>query len=124
MITSYYFVIVIVRAFFLIKLLSSIFFPFFVLCFTLFFLVFSFNHVDPQCHSGHREKMRLIGKEHLLEPLNKNALIIAKKVAAEGDALVAGNISNTNIYNPKDEKSWVTVRAMFDEQVSTKSFPL
>ena len=65
--------------------------------------------------------MRLIGKEHLLEPLNRNALVIAKKVAAEGDALVAGNISNTNIYNPKDEKSWVTVRAMFDEQVSSKS---
>ena len=27
---------------------------------------------------GHREKLRIIGKEHLLEPLQKNALQIAK----------------------------------------------
>jgi betaine-homocysteine S-methyltransferase len=62
--------------------------------------------------------MRLIGKEHLLEPLNKNALAIAKKVAAEGNALVAGNICNTNIYNPEDKESEKQVRAMFEEQVS------
>ena len=27
---------------------------------------------------GHREKLRIIGKEHLLEPMQKNALQIAK----------------------------------------------
>ena len=32
---------------------------------------------------GHREKLRLIGKEELLEPLQKNALKIAKDAAAE-----------------------------------------
>ena len=32
---------------------------------------------------GHREKLRLIGKEHLLEPMQKNALKIAKDAAAE-----------------------------------------
>ena len=32
---------------------------------------------------GHREKLRLIGKEELLEPLQKNALEIAKNAAAE-----------------------------------------
>jgi len=61
--------------------------------------------------------MRLVGKEHLLEPLNKHALDLAKKVAAEADALVAGNICNSNIYDPKDEESVRQVRAMFEEQV-------
>ena len=32
-------------------------------------------------YNGHREKMRVIGKEDLLEPLNRAALKIAKKVA-------------------------------------------
>ena len=32
-------------------------------------------------YNGHREKMRIIGKEKLLEPLNRSALKIAKKVA-------------------------------------------
>ena len=32
-------------------------------------------------YNGHREKMRVIGKEKLLEPLNRSALKIAKKVA-------------------------------------------
>ena len=31
---------------------------------------------------GHREKLRLIGKEELLEPLQKNALEIAKKCSS------------------------------------------
>jgi betaine-homocysteine S-methyltransferase len=30
-------------------------------------------------YNGHREKMRVIGKEELLEPLNRAALKIAKK---------------------------------------------
>jgi betaine-homocysteine S-methyltransferase len=34
-------------------------------------------------YNGHREKMRVVGKEHLLEPLNRAALKIAKSVAAE-----------------------------------------
>ena len=72
---------------------------------------------------GHREKMRLIGKEDLLEPLNKEALKIAKKVAAEGNALVAGNICNTNIYDAKDEESAKQVRAMFEEQVQHPGAP-
>ena len=70
---------------------------------------------------GHREKMRLIGKESLLEPLQKNALQIAKSVAAEDpkkQVMVAGNICNTNIYNPDDKASQDEVRRMFAEQVA------
>src|SRR3954452_5796240 len=33
--------------------------------------------------SGHREKLRMIGKEELLEPLNRRALEIAADVAGE-----------------------------------------
>ena len=64
---------------------------------------------------GHREKLRLIGKEELLEPLNRQALAIAGRVAREAGSLLAGNLSNTNVYNP-DETSHHTVRAMFEEQ--------
>jgi betaine-homocysteine S-methyltransferase len=67
---------------------------------------------------GHREKMRVIGREDELEPLNRNALRLAKEVAAEGDALVAGNICNTWAYDPDDpEASGEVVRGMYREQV-------
>ena len=67
---------------------------------------------------GHREKMRVIGREDDLEPLNRNALRLAKEVAPEGDALVAGNICNTWAYDPDDpEASGEVVRAMYREQV-------
>jgi betaine-homocysteine S-methyltransferase len=67
---------------------------------------------------GHREKMRVIGREDDLEPLNRDALRLAKEVAAEGDALVAGNICNTWAYDPDDpDASGEVVRAMYREQV-------
>src|SRR4051812_49956005 len=51
---------------------------------------------------GHREKLRTIGREEDLEPLNRQALRLAREVAAEGGALVAGNICNTWAYDPDD----------------------
>ena len=73
-------------------------------------------------YNGHREKMRVIGKEELLEPLNRAALKIAKKVAnlqSGGDRpnLMAGNISNSNIWNDKDKATHVEVEKMFTEMV-------
>ncbi|MGD2010777.1 MAG: homocysteine S-methyltransferase family protein [Desulfobacterales bacterium] len=73
-------------------------------------------------YNAHREKMRVIDKEDLLEPLNRAALKIAKEVAAEteGDQepnLVAGNISNSNIWDPDDKHSRRQVREMFEEMV-------
>jgi betaine-homocysteine S-methyltransferase len=73
--------------------------------------------VEAFTYYGHREKLRLIGAEHLLEPLNRNALAIAGEVARETDALLAGNICNTNLYLG-DDASRRTVRAMFEEQVA------
>ena len=65
----------------------------------------------------HRGKMRLVGKEDLLEDLNRQALKLAKGVAAEGGALVAGNVCNTNVFESDDPSSRDAVRAMFEEQV-------
>ena len=72
-------------------------------------------------YNGHREKMKVIGKEELLEPLNRAALKIAKKVATtpiDGESnLMAGNISNSNIWNDKDPKTHKKVEKMFSEMV-------
>ncbi len=73
--------------------------------------------VEAFTYYGHREKLRIIGKEHLLEPLNRNALAIAGQVAKDTGTLLAGNLSNTNIYAP-DEQAQAAVRAIFDEQVA------
>ncbi len=67
---------------------------------------------------GHREKMRLIGKEELLEPLNREALKIALDVREEfPDKLVAGNICNTNLYIKDDAQSHKQAQAIFEEQI-------
>jgi betaine-homocysteine S-methyltransferase len=67
---------------------------------------------------GHREKLRHVGREADLEPLNRNALRIARAVADEGGALLAGNICNTWAYDPADaEQSGAAVREMYREQV-------
>ena len=70
--------------------------------------------VEAFTYYGHREKLRLVGKEALLEPLNRNALRIAREVADETGTLLAGNLSNSTVY---DESSRGALRAMFDEQV-------
>jgi betaine-homocysteine S-methyltransferase len=73
--------------------------------------------VEAFTYYGHREKLRLIGKEDLLEPLNRDALEIAARVARETGTLLAGDVCNTNLWT--DEPSTQrAVRAMFDEQVA------
>jgi len=74
--------------------------------------------VEAFTYNGHREKMRVIGKEDLLEPLNRAALQIARKVADRVPGnLVAGNISNSNIWDPNDKAAQKEVRSMFEEMV-------
>lgn len=67
---------------------------------------------------AHREKLRLIGREGEIESMNRVAVRLARTVAQEGDALVAGNVCNSNIFVDGDAESARTVRAMFDEQVA------
>jgi methionine synthase I (cobalamin-dependent) len=80
--------------------------------------------IEAFTYYGHREKLRLIGKEDKLESLQRDALALAKRVAAEAAAagseppLVAGNICNTNVWDPSDRASDQEVRSMFEEQVA------
>jgi betaine-homocysteine S-methyltransferase len=78
--------------------------------------------VEAFTYNGHREKMRVIGKEELLEPLNRSALKIAKKVAMNTPAgmapnLMAGNISNSNIWKEDDKTAQLEVEKMFNEMI-------
>ncbi|HEV2950570.1 MAG TPA: homocysteine S-methyltransferase family protein, partial [Actinomycetota bacterium] len=73
--------------------------------------------VEAFTYYAHREKMRIVGKEDRLEELNRQALALAKEVADETGTLFAGDICNTNVFDPDDAASKNAVRAMFEEQV-------
>ena len=80
------------------------------------------NIVQAFTYNGHREKMRVIDKEHLLEPLNRAALRIARKCADNppkglGVSLMAGNISNSNIWEENNPRVQAEVKSMFAEMV-------
>ncbi len=77
--------------------------------------------VEAFTYYAHREKLRLIGREDDLEPMNRQALEIARSVASDTGALLAGNICNTNIYVSGDAESDAAVRAIFAEQVGWAS---
>ncbi len=67
---------------------------------------------------AHREKMKMIGRENDLELLNKAAVKLARDVAAEGGALVAGNICNTWVYDhQRHDETVKEVKAIYTEQV-------
>src|SRR5437763_6053302 len=67
---------------------------------------------------GHEEKLRMIGREGDVEALNRQAVRLAREAAAEGGALVAGNICNTWAYDPADPRtSGERVRRMYRDQV-------
>jgi betaine-homocysteine S-methyltransferase len=73
--------------------------------------------VEAFTYYAHREKLRIIGKEHLLEQLNRGALDIAKEVARESSSLLAGDICNTNVFEAGNQVAAGQVREMFTEQV-------
>lgn len=67
---------------------------------------------------AHRDKLKTVGREVDLEQLNRRAVQLAAETAAEGDALVAGNLSNTWAWDHADpEGSRRRVLPMFQEQV-------
>jgi len=65
----------------------------------------------------HREKLRVIGREKDLVPMNRAALGIARSVARKTGTLFAGDLCNTNIYDPADKASHKEVERIFAEQV-------
>ncbi|MGI8864707.1 MAG: homocysteine S-methyltransferase family protein [Solirubrobacteraceae bacterium] len=74
--------------------------------------------VEAFTYYAHREKLRLIGREDALETINRQALAIAGDVARRNGSLLAGDICNTNVYDPTDSAAQATVRKMFEEQVA------
>ncbi|MBA2637230.1 MAG: homocysteine S-methyltransferase family protein [Solirubrobacterales bacterium] len=71
--------------------------------------------VEAFTYYAHREKLRLIGREGQLEEMNRQALRLAKEVADETGTLLAGDVSNTNVWTGEESRD--AVRAMFIEQV-------
>jgi betaine-homocysteine S-methyltransferase len=63
------------------------------------------------------DKLATVGLAGKVDEINRDAVGIAREVAAEGDALVAGNLSLTWAYDPGDPKSADHVRALFDRQL-------
>ena len=63
------------------------------------------------------DKLATVGLEGKVDDINRNAVQIARQVASEGDALVAGNLCLTWAYDPEDASSHDHVRALFDRQL-------
>jgi betaine-homocysteine S-methyltransferase len=66
------------------------------------------------------DKLATVGLAGKVDDLNRAAVQIARKVAAEGNALVAGNLSLTWAYQPEDPRSHDRVRALFDRQLEVQ----
>ena len=63
------------------------------------------------------DKLATVGMEGTVDDINRNAVQIARTVATEADALVAGNLSLTWAYDPADAASPDHVRELFDRQL-------
>jgi betaine-homocysteine S-methyltransferase len=63
------------------------------------------------------DKLATVGLAGKVDEINRSAVRIARDVAAEGDALVAGNLSLTWAYDPIDPGSADHVRALLDRQL-------
>ena len=66
---------------------------------------------------AHEEKLKHIGKAGALAEINASAVRIAREVADEYDCLVAGNLANTWVYDPKDPGTHTETRRQFDQQI-------
>jgi betaine-homocysteine S-methyltransferase len=63
------------------------------------------------------DKLETVGLKDKVDEINRNAVVVARKVAEEGDALVAGDLSLTWAYDPADPSSSDRVRALLDRQL-------
>jgi methionine synthase I (cobalamin-dependent) len=63
------------------------------------------------------DKLATVGMEGTVDDINRNAVRIAREVASEADALVAGNLSLTWAYDPAEADSADHVRGLFDRQL-------
>jgi betaine-homocysteine S-methyltransferase len=63
------------------------------------------------------DKLATVGLAGKVDDINRTAVQVARQVASEGDALVAGNLCLTWAYDPADDGSADHVRALFDRQL-------
>ena len=63
------------------------------------------------------DKLATVGMAGKVDEINRNAVKVAREVASEGDALVAGDLSLTWAYDHRDPESADHVRALFDRQL-------
>jgi betaine-homocysteine S-methyltransferase len=63
------------------------------------------------------DKLSTVGLTDRVDDINRTAVQVARKVAAEGDALVAGNLCLTWAFEPDDAAAADRVRALFDRQM-------
>jgi betaine-homocysteine S-methyltransferase len=66
------------------------------------------------------DKLKTVGLEGRVDDINRAAVRVARKVAGEGDGLVAGNLSLTWAYDPADPGSGDHVRTLFDRQLEVQ----
>ena len=63
------------------------------------------------------DKLGTVGLKGKVEEINRAAVRVAQEAAKGTDVLVAGNLSLTWAYDPKDPKSEDHVRELFDRQI-------
>lgn len=63
------------------------------------------------------DKLGTVGLQGKAEEINRAAARVAREAARETDVLVAGNLSLTWAYDPKDPKSEDHLRELFDRQI-------
>src|SRR5687767_9361754 len=66
------------------------------------------------------DKLATVGLEGKVDEINRAAVRIAREVASGSDVIVAGNLSLTWAYDPKDSKCADHVRKLFDRQIETQ----
>jgi betaine-homocysteine S-methyltransferase len=66
------------------------------------------------------DKLATVGLAGKVDDINRAAVEVARRVAEEGEALVAGNLSLTWAYDPADPGSADHVRGLFDRQLEVQ----
>ena len=69
------------------------------------------------------DKLATVGMQGKVDDINRNAVQVARQVAAEGGALVAGNLSLTWAYDPNDPRAPTTCEVSSTGSYRTRPTP-